>query len=156
MTAIAKRELLLIGTWGIAAWLAGLTFIKRQSRGEAGKSINEALDKMKQKQIKLWVFPEGTRRNTGEIHQFKKGAFHAAIHAQVPVVPVVFSSYTSFLDSKQKIFHSGEIIITALPEISTEGLTAKDVDDLLERTRNLMIDTFKKTSSETKDYFKVQ
>lgn len=58
-------------------------------------------------QIKMWVFPEGTRNNTGNILPFKKGAFHVAIAAQVPILPVIFSSYY-FLDNKKKEFESGQ------------------------------------------------
>lgn len=148
MTVIAKRELLYVGSFGIAMLLAGITFINRKAGEAAGISMNETMNKLKKKNIKLWVFSEGTRRNTGEIHQFKKGAFHAAIQAQVPIVPVVFSSYKSFLDMEKKIFDKGEIIITALPEISTKGLTPSDVDDLIQRTRNLMIEVYIKTSKE--------
>jgi 1-acyl-sn-glycerol-3-phosphate acyltransferase len=54
----------------------------------------------------MWVFPEGTRNNTGDILPFKKGAFHVAIAAQIPVLPVIFSSYY-FLDNKKKEFESG-------------------------------------------------
>lgn len=146
MTVIAKRELLFAGTWGLAAWLAGITYINRGSRGQAGQAMNGIMDTLKRRKIKLWVFPEGTRRNTGEIHEFKKGAFHAAIHAQVPIVPVVFSSYQSFLDAKKKIFTSGDVIITALPEIPTKGLTVDDIDELMERTRRIMIETYKEVN----------
>lgn len=149
MTVIAKRELMYVGSFGVAAWLAGLTFIDRKPGGKAGQAMNDAMVKLKKKKIKLWVFPEGTRRNTREIHAFKKGAFHAAIHAQVPIVPVVFSAYSHFLDAKNKVFNNGEIIITALPEIPTEGLTIKDVDDLIKRTRDAMIVTYNATSNET-------
>lgn len=156
MTVIAKRELLLAGTWGVAAWLAGLTFVTRGSKGQAGQAMNHVMDELKRKRIKLWVFPEGTRRCTGEIHEFKKGAFHAAIHAQVPVVPVVFSSYQSFLNGTTKTFHSGEVIITALPGISTKGLTVDDIDDLIDRTRKVMIETLKDVAKETTEGKKIQ
>jgi len=149
MTVIAKRELLFAGSFGIAMFLAGLTFINRKAGGKAGQAMVDAMEDLKKKNIKLWVFPEGTRRNTGEIHAFKKGAFHTAIQAQVPIVPVVFSSYKHFLNTEKKIFDKGEIIITALPEISTQGLTVDDVDDLIQRTRNLMIETYEETSKET-------
>lgn len=80
---------------------------------------------------------------------FKKGAFHAAIKAQVPIVPVVFSSYKSFMDKKKKIFKQGEVIIEALPEISTQGMTPDDVEHLIELTRSEMIKKFNEISNET-------
>lgn len=148
MTVIAKRELQYAGSFGLSMYFAGLKFIDRDHGGKAGESLNTAMEELKHKNIKLWVFPEGTRRNTGEIHEFKKGAFHAAIHAQVPIVPVVFSSYRNFLNTKKKIFAEGEIIITALPEISTAGLNSDDVDELIARTRTAMIKEFNETSAE--------
>ncbi len=36
----------------------------------------------------LVVFPEGTRSPDGQVHAFKKGVFHSAVRAGVPVVPV--------------------------------------------------------------------
>lgn len=148
MTAIAKRELLMTGTFGISMYLAGLTFINRKAGASAAKAMNDTVEELKAKKTKLWVFPEGTRRNTGEIHQFKKGAFHAAIHAQVPIVPLVFSSYRSFLDMEKKMLNKGEVIVTILPEISTKGMTSADVDSLIEQTRNAMIEVYDKTSRE--------
>lgn len=146
MTVIAKHEILYVGlTFGIAAWLAGVTFIKRRSKNSA-LSMNKAIEDLKKKRVKLWIFPEGTRRNTGEIHEFKKGGFHAAIHAKVPIVPVVFSSYKNILDIENKVLKSGQLTISILPEIPTENLTSDDVNGLIDKTRNLMIEEYRKIS----------
>lgn len=93
----------------------------------------------------------GTRRNTGEIHQFKKGAFHLAIQTKTPIMPIVYSSYQTFLDDEQKVFNPGEVIIEALPEISTENYTTDNVDELMEKTKSVMEVTFKRNSLEIKN-----
>ncbi|KAL7026571.1 hypothetical protein ACKWTF_005078 [Chironomus riparius] len=147
MTAIAKKELLYAGSFGPAAYLAGIVFIDRNS-SKGREAMNKAMEKLKENSVKLWVFPEGTRRNTGEIHTFKKGAFHTAIQYQIPIVPIVYSSYRHFLDDKRKIFGEGEIVMNALPEISTKGLTAKDIDDLMEHTKQRMNIVYRKISEE--------
>lgn len=148
MTVIAKRELLFAGTFGICGWLSGLIFIDRKS--DKGKvEMNKAINYLKEERVKLWVFPEGTRRNNGMIHAFKKGAFHIAIDAQIPIVPLVFSSYRNFLDEDQKIFKKSEIIITAMPEISTQGMTLEDIGSLIEQIRSQMIKVYDETSEES-------
>lgn len=64
------------------------------------------------------------------------------------IVPVVFSSYNHFIDHKRKVFGDGEMIINALPEISTKGLTLKDIDSLMEHTKQQMTNVFRKVSAE--------
>lgn len=65
-----------------------------------------------------------------------------AIRGQVPIIPVVFSSYNKFLNPKEKIFNSGKIIIEALEEIPTSGLKSSDVNQLMEKTRNIIVEKF--------------
>lgn len=147
-TVVAKRELLYAWPFGVCAWLCGLIFIDRYAAEKAKKTMNKAMERLKKDDIKLWVFPEGTRRNTGKLHEFKKGAFHVAINAQVPILPVVFSSYSSFLDDELRVLNSGEVIIEALPEISTKGLTLDDVGKVMDHTRSLMEVKFTANSKE--------
>lgn len=71
-----------------------------------------------------------------------------AIQCQVPILPVVFSSYKTFLDDKLKVLNSGEVIIEALPAIPTEGLTREDIDKLMEQTRQIMVDKFTEITKE--------
>lgn len=58
-------------------------------------------------QVKLWIFPEGTRNTTDEMLPFKKGAFHLALAGHLPILPVVYSSYRGFLSHKAGVFNPG-------------------------------------------------
>lgn len=147
-TVVAKRELFYAWPFGLAAWLCGLIFINRMQSDLARDHLNKASTNIKNKKIKLWIFPEGTRRNTGQIHPFKKGAFHVAIDAQIPILPVVFSSYQTFLDDKNKHLNSGHIIVTTLPPIPTAGLSKMDLDQLIQHTYDVMNHAYQLTSKE--------
>ncbi|CAH0559019.1 unnamed protein product [Brassicogethes aeneus] len=140
-TVIAKKELFYMWPFGLAAWLCGLIFIPRVQKDKAKLVMNKAAEKIKEDKTKLWVFPEGTRRNTGEVHPFKKGAFHLAITSQLPILPVVYSKYY-FLNKKLRKFDHGKVVITALPIIDTKGMTLDDIDRLMKDVREKMTTTF--------------
>lgn len=150
-TVVSKRELFFAWPFGLAAWLCGLIFINRMHSDRAREQLCKASSDIKNKKIKLWIFPEGTRRNTGELHRFKKGAFHVAIDAQIPILPVVFSSYRTFLDDKNKHFNSGRVIVTTLPPIQTAGLTKEHLEDLIQHTYNAMNAEFQRSTKDVND-----
>jgi lysophosphatidate acyltransferase len=147
--------LLMLGPFGIGSWLCGIVFINKDSADRGKQRMNEAVEKLKAEQTKLWVFPEGYRNHSGKIDEFKKGAFHMAVQSQVPIIPVVFSSYKFFMKKNEKIFNSGEVIIEAMPEISTVGMTASDVTKLMEQTRDLMIKKYEELNREIKNKTKL-
>ena len=66
----------------------------------------------------------------------------------MPIVPVVFSSYRTFLSDEKKILNPGEVIIEALPEIPTIGLSQKDVDQLITLTKQKMSEKFTENTKE--------
>lgn len=112
--------------------------------------MNDNMEYLKKNKINLWMYPEGFRNHSGKIEEFKKGAFRLAVQSQVPILPIVVSSYNYFLDPKKKIFNSGKIIIQVLPEISTKNLKLTDIDDLMKRTRNVMVEKFDELNKELK------
>ncbi|VVC91815.1 unnamed protein product [Leptidea sinapis] len=102
-------------------------------------------------QRKLLLFPEGTRHSGDKLLPFRKGAFHVAIDAGAPIQPVVISKY-HFLDAKRRRFGSGDIIITILPSISTDGVDKDNITSLVETTQSKMQEVFTRTSAETRPY----
>lgn len=156
MTVIAKQSLMYYGTFGITAYLCGTVFIDRTNIKEAANKINSVAQTLIPGQVKLWVFPEGTRNSDKKVCllPFKKGAFHVAHSCNLPILPIgknIRFSYLrkmliqfehlvinkhSFLDENTNMFETGEGVITVLPMIQPEG---KSVQELLENTRQVMM-----------------
>ena len=78
---------------------------------------------------------------------FKLGAFRIAIEAQVPIVPIVFSSYKPIykVDKPNNIYYwrPGCVTIKCLDPIATTGMTLEhDLERLTEMTRKRMLDAY--------------
>lgn len=80
---------------------------------------------------------------------FKRGAFHLAVQAQVPIIPIVMSSYQDFYSKKERRFTSpGRCQVRVLPPVSTEGLTPDDVPALADSVRHSMLTIFREISTD--------
>ncbi|KAM5259662.1 1-acyl-sn-glycerol-3-phosphate acyltransferase beta [Hipposideros larvatus] len=139
---IAKRELLFMGPVGLIMYLGGVIFINRQRSRTAMTVMADVGERMVSENLKVWIYPEGTRNDNGDLLPFKKGAFYLAIQAQVPVIPVVYSSFSSYYNPKTKRFTSGTIKVEVLDAIPTSGLTVADVPKLMDSCHQAMRTTF--------------
>ncbi|XP_023982171.1 1-acyl-sn-glycerol-3-phosphate acyltransferase beta [Physeter macrocephalus] len=139
---IAKRELLFLGPVGLIMYLGGVLFINRQRSRTAMTVISDVGKRMVREKLKVWIYPEGTRNDNGDLLPFKKGAFYLAIQAQVPIIPVVYSSFSSFYNYETKLFTSGTVKVEVLDAIPTAGLTVADVPALLDTCQQAMRTTF--------------
>ena len=90
--SLGKKSLKWIPFFGQLYWLSGNILIDRGNRSKAAGTISKSADKIKQKGLSVWMFPEGTRSYGRGLLPFKTGAFHTALNADVPVVPVCMSS----------------------------------------------------------------
>ena len=75
--------------------LSGAVFVDRGNNAKAIRSLHAAGETIKARNTSLWMFPEGTRsmREYPDMLPFKKGAFHVAVEAGVPIVPVICENY---------------------------------------------------------------
>lgn len=91
--------------------LSGSVFIDRKNTKDAREAMKGAADQMSKRKQSVYMFPEGTRSYAKEpmLLPFKKGAFHLAVQAQVPIVPVVVANYSDVLFVKDFLFKSGKI-----------------------------------------------
>lgn len=146
---MAKKVLKYTPLLGQFMTLAGAVFIDRANRKDAIKAFDQVSKKMKKHDLSLFVFPEGTRSNLPfpDLLPFKKGAFHLAVQAQVPIVPVVCENYHRFFDGKTR-FEAGTARIRVLDPIDTVGMTMDDVTELTTKVRSLMLAELQRMDAE--------
>lgn len=109
----AKKSLKSTPFLGWFMSLSGTVFIDRANSADARHAMAEASSEItKHKQI-VYMFPEGTRSYAKEpmMLPFKKGAFHLAVQAGAPIVPIVVANYSDVLYVKGWRFNSGRILI---------------------------------------------
>ncbi|AEO57441.1 hypothetical protein MYCTH_2303614 [Thermothelomyces thermophilus ATCC 42464] len=137
----AKASLKKVPFLGWFMALSGSVFLDRANSKDARQALQGAANEIRDKRQSVYIFPEGTRSYAKEpmLLPFKKGAFHLAVQAQVPIVPVVVANYSHVLWIKGLVFNAGKIPCKVLDPIPTTGLTAADVDELTRSTRNLML-----------------
>jgi len=145
-TSIMAKKSLQYTPLGPFMVMSGAIFIDRGNNTRAVRSLTAAGQLMKDRNISLWVYPEGTRHLSPEpeLLPFKKGAFHLAIQAGIPIVPIVTENYWKIY--RQGFFGTGVVKIRALPPIPTEGLTDNDVPELSKRVRDQMLDALRDIS----------
>jgi len=138
--AIGKKEIAYIPLFGWLFKFSGGVLIDRKNKRKAISQIDDAVNAVKNKNVAIGILPEGTRNRTGKgMLPFKKGAFHLAVAAQVPLVPIVISEFAELVSFERKILRKGTINIRVLPPISTVGLDESVVSDLALKTHALMV-----------------
>jgi 1-acyl-sn-glycerol-3-phosphate acyltransferase len=134
---IAKKQLGGIPLFGWAMRAGRFIFIDRANGVAARRSIEEAKRRIRDGQ-KVLLFPEGTRSRDGKLGPFKKGGFHLAIDAGVPIVPVAIIGARECMPRGSLLLRKGHVHMVVLEPIPTAGLTEGDRQALVERVRGLI------------------
>jgi 1-acyl-sn-glycerol-3-phosphate acyltransferase len=135
VVTVGKKSLAWMPLFGQLYWLTGNILIDRGNRSKAKGTIDQVVDSIKQSDVSVWMFPEGTRSRGRGVLPFKTGAFHAAIGAEVPIIPIVCSSTDHI---KLNRWNNGHVIIEMLPPISSEGYGKEGVRELANTCRDQM------------------
>jgi putative phosphoserine phosphatase / 1-acylglycerol-3-phosphate O-acyltransferase len=139
-TAVAKAELARDPRFAPLAALAGVVYIERGNRSQSRAALAPVVEKLRSG-ISLAIAPEGTRSATPTLGPFKKGAFHIAVQAEVPVVPVVIRNAGEIMWRASLVARPGSVDVAVLPPVPTAGLRPDDVDDLTQRVRDQFLAT---------------
>ncbi|MCH1930902.1 1-acylglycerol-3-phosphate O-acyltransferase [Shewanella sp. A25] len=133
--SLGKKSLVWIPLFGQIYWLSGNILIDRKNRSRAFDTMAKTAEKIKRNRLSVWIFPEGTRSRGRGLLPFKAGAFHTAIAAGVPVVPVL-ASCQSHINLNR--WNNGVVIIETMAPIPTTGIDKADVKAFSAQVHGIM------------------
>jgi len=125
---VAKTELFSTPLWGRAMREGEIIEIDRSNRSQAIDSLKQAADLI-HTGVSVWIAPEGHRSDTGKLGPLKKGGFHLAKDANVPIVPVAINGTINVLPPHElKVRQGRKVEVLIGDPIPTEG---RDVAELM-------------------------
>ncbi|KAF7352354.1 1-acyl-sn-glycerol-3-phosphate acyltransferase [Mycena venus] len=138
-TSIMSKKSLRFTPLGPFMLMSGAIFIDRGNSARAKRSLDAAVNVMRNLRVSLWMFPEGTRHNspTPDLLPFKKGGFHLAVQAGLPIIPIVIENYWHLYHKNE--FERGVVRVRVLPPVPTAGMSTEDVPALVTLVREQML-----------------
>ena len=144
MSIVFKKELAKIPLFGWQLYLGPYVMIDRTNIERALKSIEEAKKLMKEKNVSILVFAEGTRSKTGEIQEFKRGAFRMASAVGYPIIPVTISGSNKIMPKGTFKLKPGIISVHFDKPITTEYIKSRqDEINLMNQVRDVVLKNYK-------------
>jgi putative phosphoserine phosphatase / 1-acylglycerol-3-phosphate O-acyltransferase len=126
-TGIAKQEVAQMPLLGQILRALDFAFIDRSATRSAIEAMAPAVDRLRAG-MSVVIAPEGTRSLTPRLGRFKKGAFHIAMQAGAPVVPVVFRNTFEVMRRGSALFRPGTVDVCVLPPIDVTAWQLADLD----------------------------
>jgi len=140
MSIVFKRELAKIPIFGWQLYTGPYVMIDRKNPESALQSIDEAKKLMSLRKISIVVYAEGSRSLSGEIQQFKRGAFRLASQVGYPIVPVSICGSNKIMPKGTFKLKSGIIDVHFDRPISTENIKSRqDEIELMNKVREVII-----------------
>jgi putative phosphoserine phosphatase / 1-acylglycerol-3-phosphate O-acyltransferase len=137
-TVVAKKESRYDPRALIGRVLLDPAYVDRGNSAQARASMDALADRIREGTSVL-VFPEGTRSPTPVLGPFKKGAFHLAVAAGVPVVPVVLRNTGELMWRRSVTVNPGTVDVRVLEPVT--GWTTRTLDRQVAELRERFVRT---------------
>lgn len=144
--SVGKKSLQWIPFFGWMYRLSGNILIDRKNTSKAMDTIAITAKNIQEKNMSVWLFPEGTRSNGHGLQPFKTGAFRTAAMAGVPIVPICLSNIHNKI--KWNRWDNGKIIIEYLPPIAVTDTSREGIKALGNKAHELMLEKIQAISLE--------
>jgi len=134
---VGKKEIKNTPLIGKTLELAGTVFIDRDNASSAIEAMRPLVDAMRNAGKSVVIAPEGTRTVSPRLAPFKKGAFHLAIQAGVPIVPIVIHNSGDVAPKGDFVFRPATVEVDVLPPVDTSGWSAETIEEHVASVRRL-------------------
>ncbi len=151
IAGVGKKELKQYPLIGQLLEFAGVVFIDRQNSASAIEAMTPLVDAMRFEGKSVVIAPEGTRTISPRLGPFKKGAFHLAMQAGVPVVPIVIHNAIDVAPKGEFVFRSATVDVNVLPPIDTSDWQAKTIDKHVADVRRQFLRVLKQDERPVQD-----
>lgn len=134
---ISKEENFHVPFWGNIIRKCCFLAIDRENPRKAMETVNKAAELIKNDEVSMAVYPEGTR-NFGEgLLPFHSGVFKIAQKANVPVV--ICGIKGADMIRKNFPLHKSDVYFEVLDVVSVEDVKAQRCSEISDYARNLML-----------------
>lgn len=147
-TAIAKKEVQSQPVIGQMSEAMGTIFVDRSDNKAAREALQPAVTALKSG-TSIIIFPEGTRSPTNKLSKFKKGGFHLAMQAGVPIVPIVLHNTTDAMPKSAFIARPATVHVTVLPPVETADWEIEDLNENIDMVRKMFLKELDQDAADT-------
>ena len=145
MKWMSKESLFKVPVAGWMMRMAGDIEIERGDARSALRALRECQRKLEMK-VSVMMFPEGTRSRSGELAEFKDGAFKLAIDAGVEVLPIVLNGTYNALTPNSWTFNKVRADLKVLAPIDTSSYSRREASLLRQHVQGVMAEELAKMS----------
>jgi len=140
LAGIGKKEIGNVPILGKLMQIGGTVLIDRENARSALEAMKPLVDVLQKEGRSVCVAPEGTRSTSTTLGRFKKGAFHLAMQAGVPVVPIVIHNAIDVAPRGQYVFRPATVKITVLPAVDTSNWQAETMSEHVDDVRDMFLE----------------
>jgi putative phosphoserine phosphatase / 1-acylglycerol-3-phosphate O-acyltransferase len=145
LTGVAKVEAARDPRFAPIGFVTDVVYVDRSNSKQARAALKPAVDRLRSG-TSIAIAPEGTRSPTPRLGRFKKGAFHLAMQARVPLVPIVIRNAGDVMWRGSFVIRPGTIDVAVLDPISTRGWKVSELDERVAGVRAMFARTIEEWS----------
>ena len=140
LTGVAKKEAARDPRFAPLGFLVDVAYVDRGNTNQAKAALAPVVEKLEDG-VSIAIAPEGTRSATPRLGRFKKGAFHIAMQARVPIVPIVIRNAGDVMWKGSPLIRKGTIDVAGLEPIYPKRWKVGELDDRIGDVRQRYLDT---------------